>query len=130
MSAFDWMIAHGATLQECVAGVSDFAVGFDRLYIEGSLDYDGPLVAYIRCHGKHGSGPLSADEVRAILAGAEPVVEWESDPDPANDYVHWRVQEPAGHQDRRRVEQIASLLAAQLTLCLAGKWPRVQTPAN
>ena len=122
MSAFETRIKNGATMQECVEGIHSFSTSHDRLYVEGSLDYDGPLVAYVRCHGHHGSGPLSAEEVRAILNGVEPVVQWDSDPDLANNFVHWRVELQKAH---RGAERSAVLLAAQLTLCAAGLWPRV-----
>jgi hypothetical protein len=122
MSAFETRIKKGATMQECVEGVSSFSTGHTRLYVEGAGYYDGPLVTYVRCHGEHGSGPISAEEVRAILNGAEPVVQWDSDPDLANNYVHWHDVGVASH---RSAEHCAVLLAAQLTLCLEGLWPRV-----
>jgi hypothetical protein len=122
MFAFDYRIKNGATMQECVEGVSSFSTGYRRLYVKGAGYQGGPLVAYVSCSGKHGLGPLSADEVRAILAGVTPVVQWDSDNDPANDYVHWRVDED--HSDKCQ-KRNADLLAAQLTLCLAGLWPRV-----
>lgn len=119
MSAFETRINNGATMQECVEGVYSFSTGNTRLYVEGGGYCDGPLVTYVRCHGEHGSGPISAEEVRAILNGAEPVVQWDSDPDLANNYVHWQ------WLPHRSAEHCAVLLAAQLTLCLEGLWPRV-----
>jgi hypothetical protein len=121
MSAFDYHRNEGVTLQKCLEGISSFSTCFSRLYVKGSTCYDGPLVAVVTCHSDYGSGPLSAEEVLAILSGVKPVVEWETDEDLANDYVHWCAgAEPGGE---KKAEKKAKLLAAQLTLCLAGLWP-------
>ena len=133
MSAFDYHRNKGVTLQKCLEGISSFSTCFSRLYVEGSTRYDGPLVAVVTCHSACGSGPLSAEEVLAILSGVKPVVEWETDGDRANNYVlfstglgannyvHWCAgTEPGGEKN---AEKKAVLLAAQLTLCLAGLWP-------
>jgi hypothetical protein len=121
MSAFDYHRNEGVTLQKCLEGIDSFSTGFSRLYVEGSTCCDRHLVAVVICHSDYGSGPLSAEEVLAILSGVKPVVEWETDEDPANDYVHWCAgTEPGGEKN---AEKKAVLLAAQLTLCLAGLWP-------
>jgi len=121
MSLFEYQIRHGKSLDECVKGVSSFSTCFGRLYVEGSDYYDGPMVASIKCSGDHGSGPISEEIVLLILDGAEPVVKWATDEDPANDYIHWHLDADGASGD---AERSATLLAAQLTLCLAGLWPR------
>ena len=121
MSAFDYHRNKGVTLQKCLEGIDSFSTGFSRLYVEGSTRYDRPLVAVVTCHSACGSGPLSAEEVLAILSGVKPVVEWETDGDRANNYVHWRAGTEPG--ENKNAEKKAVLLAAQLTLCLAGLWP-------
>jgi len=123
MSAFDYSMENGATLQECLEGIHSFSPSSGTLYVkeeEGASRNDRPIVAVVYCWSSFGSGPLSSEEVLAILSGAKPVVEWETDEDPANDYIHWR-QDTHG---RKEAEKKATLLAAQLTLCLAGLWPK------